>query len=325
MHAYTFTKYGKPQEVLSITQLSMPPVGDDDVFIKIKYFSINDYDWGAVTGNPRIYQLMYGLISPKKKYQIPGMELSGEILAIGKNVNKFKVGDFVFGDISDYGFGTYASHICIHQDAVIKLPNGLDMIHAASLSHASMLAWQAMQPISSIKPGMEVLVNGAGGGVGNFAMQLATRCDAVITGVDSSQKFEHLQRLGCNHLINYKESDFTKLGKQYDLIIDCKSTKGPLAYAKVLKPGGRYVTVGGKINSLLKIALRSLLPQAEKKSITILALKANKGMDDFLKFLPPSEILFAIEGPFPFEDSARQMQRFGEGKHIGKVIIEAPN
>ncbi len=320
MRAIFFENYGLPLKALTIKEVDKPIPKANEVLIKIYATAVNDYDWSIARGKPYLYRLMFGLFRPKN--QIPGMELSGVIEAIGVGVTKWEVGDEVFGDISNYGFGTFAEYISIHEDSVIKKPEELSFEDAAAIPHASALALQGLRDLGKIKQGQKVLINGAGGGVGTIGFQVAKLHNCHVTGVDSAEKFEMMTSLGYDQLIDYNVFDFTRLGEQYDLILDCKTNKSPFSYLKALKPNGIYVTIGGNLSSLVSVLFWSkLISLFSSKKLKILSLKPNEGVDYICELLIDRKITPQIDGPYPLEEIPRLIQFFGEGLHKGKIVI----
>ncbi|AWV98999.1 NAD(P)-dependent alcohol dehydrogenase [Arcticibacterium luteifluviistationis] len=314
MKALVFNKYGNPEEVLHVKEIDKPKPKKNEVLVKVKSTSINDYDWSMVRGRPKLYQLMFGLFKPKRT--IPGMELSGIIEAVGENISHFNIGDEVYGDISEYGFGTFAEYIAIDAKAVIKKPANLSFEQAAALPHAGLLGYQALK---EIKEHQKILINGAGGGVGSIAIQIAKHYKCEVTGVDTSAKFIMMKTQGFDHVIDYQQTDFTKTGVKYDFILDCKSKKSVFAYLKALKPNGTYVTVGGDLTNLIGLLFWGKpLSLFSKKKLQILALKPNEGLEDLNKLF---NIKCQIDGPYQPEEIPRLIQYFGEGKHKGKVVV----
>lgn len=309
------------KKVLKATEVGMPAPKENEVLIRIQATAINDYDWSIVRGKPYLYRLMFGLIKPK--HRIAGMELAGIVEGIGTNVQKLKVGDEVFGDISEYGFGTFAEYICINENAVIKKPEEISFEEAAAIPHASTLALQALRDIGKIKKGQKVLINGGGGGVGIIGLQLAKLHNCEVTGVDAQEKFGIMKSHGFDHVIDYKKTNFTKTGERYDLILDCKTNRSTLSYLRALKANGIYVTIGGKPVSLIKVLFWSkIIPLFSTKKLQILSLKSNEGLDYILELLKQKKIKCEIDGPYPMEHTARLIQYFGEGNHKGKVVIK---
>ncbi|WP_339753290.1 NAD(P)-dependent alcohol dehydrogenase [Algoriphagus aquimarinus] len=321
MKAILLEKYGIPEEVLALKEAPIPTPKDNEVLIKIYTTTINDYDWSIVRGKPYLYRLMFGLFKPKNP--IAGMELSGIVEGIGAKVSKLKVGDAVYGDISQFGFGTFAEYISIHEDAVLIKPEGLSFEIATAIPHASTLALQALRGIAEIKQGQKVLINGGGGGVGTIGLQLAKLSNCEVSGVDSGEKLAMMKSLGYDQVIDYKKVDFTKTGEQYDLILDCKSNKSPFSYLRALRPTGIYVTIGGDLTSLISVLFwGKIFSLFSSKRLQILSLKPNEGLDEIAQLIIQNKITPEIDGPYPLKDTARLIQYFGEGKHKGKVVIK---
>lgn len=320
MEAIQFEKYGSPEKVLKFKEVEKPTPKENEVLIKIRATTVNDYDWSLVRGKPYLYRLMFGLFKPK--HQISGIELAGLIEDIGSEVTGLKVGDAVYGDISEYGFGTFAEYISINEKAVIKKPNELSFEEAAVLPHASTLALQALRDLGKIKQGQNILINGGGGGVGTIGLQIAKLYNCVVTGVDSGEKLEMMKSIGFDFVIDYKKTNFTKNGEQYDLILDCKTNKSAFSYLKSLKPNGKYVTIGGKLSSIIKILFWSKLALLfSTKKLQILGLKPNKDLEYIGELCKQNKIKCKIDGPYSLEEIPGLVQYFGEGKHLGKIVI----
>ena len=319
MKAIYCTKYGTPDD-LQLLEIDMPVPVKNELLIKVHATTINDYDWSLIRGKPYIYRLLFGLRKPKNP--VPGMELAGMVEAVGSNVTLFKVGDEVYGDISDYGFGSFAEYCCINEKAVVLKPAAMSFTDAASIPHASMLAYQAIVEKGNIKDGQTMLINGAGGGVGSFGLQIARQFNVTITGVDAGDKFAMMKAAGFDECIDYAKEDFTKKGQQYDLVIDAKTNRSPFAYLRSLNKNGKYVTVGGKLGRLLQLLfLKFWIRIFTNKKLIIVALKPNRDLTYIHKLYAAGKIKPAIEGPYPLSEIPKAIQRFGEGKHKGKVVI----
>ena len=321
MKAITFEQYGQVEEVLKLQEMERPSPGDNEVLVKINATAVNDYDWSMVRGKPHIYRLMYGLSKPK--HLIPGMELAGVVEQVGANVQQFKPGDAVFGDTSDVGFGTFAEYVCTEEKALVTKPEALSFEEAAAIPHAFALAWQALKDMGQIAHGQKVLINGGGGGVGTLGLQIAKTHDCEVTGVDTGDKLKMMQSIGFDHVLDYRKTDFTRNGEQYDLILDCKTNRSAFAYRRSLRKGGQYITVGGDLPQLLGLLFwGKLMALFSRKTYRILSLKANKGLDQFIELYGQNKIHAQIDGPYPLEETSRLVQYFGEGKHKGKIIIQ---
>lgn len=321
MRAFIFEKYGNPEKVLSIKNVDIPKPKQNEVLVKVFATAVNDYDWSLITGRPYLYRLMYGIIKPKIK--IAGMEFSGIVKEVGSGVNNIKIGDAVLGDTSNFGLGTFAEYICINEKSLIKKPENMSFEEAASVPHAFCLALQALKDLGNIENAQKLLINGAGGGVGTFGLQIAKLYDCEVTGVDSKNKLDMMKSIGFDHVIDYEKINFTKNGKEYDLILDCKSNRTAFSYLRSLKQNGRYITIGGKISSLLGIfILGKVITRFSKKITKVLMLKPNKGVNKFIELFNQNKITTQIDGPYSFNEIPRLIKYFGEAKHIGKVIVK---
>ena len=242
--------------------------------------------------------------------------------AVGANVSAFKPGDEVFGDLCTSGFGTFAEYVCAPELSLACKPAGMSFVEAAAIPQAGMLAVQGLIDIGRIKGGQKVLLNGAGGGVGTFALQIAKLHDAEVTAVDSAGKLDMLRALGADHVIDYRQEDFTKGSPRYDLILDTKTSRSPWAYARALNPGGIYATVGGSIPRLLQtLLLRPLISRLSRKHIGIVILKPNKDLRYLSELFESGKLRPVIEGPYKLADIAEAFRLFGAAKHKGKIVV----
>lgn len=319
MKAMVVRRYGGPEELV-LEELEAPRPGPGQVKVKVHATTINDYDWSFLRGKPHIYRLMYGLIRPKK--QVLGTELAGVVEAVGEGVTRFGVGARVFGDVSEAGFGAFAEFACVDPSALLEMPAGMSFEQAATLPHAGGLAAQGLLDLAKLERGERVLINGAGGGVGMFGLQIARHFGCEVTGVDSGAKLSMMREAGFDHVLDYRETNFTQSGETYDVILDAHTTEGPRALARALKQGGRYVTVGGHLPKLLSVALfGSLVGKSQGKSLRLLVLKPNARVEFLTELLSATGFRSVIEGPYPFEQLPRAMELFGSAAHRGKVVV----
>lgn len=319
MKAIVQENYGSFDQ-LNYLDIEKPKPKKNEVLVKIHYSAINDYDLGMLYGTPFFYRLLFGILKPRHK--TPGMELSGVIEELGTNATKFKIGDKVYGDISEHGFGSFAEYIAINEKALSIKAEHLSFEDAVSIPHASMLAMQAIIDLGKIQDKQKILINGAGGGFGSFCIQIAKLYNAEITGVDTGDKLKRMKALGCHHIIDYKQEDFTASEQHYDLILDAKTNRSPFRYLKVLKKDGSYVTVGGLLTRLFQSLLLSpLIKLFYKKSLKIVPLKANKDLAYIEKLISEGKIETVIDGPFSLEEVPKAMKYFADGLHSGKVVI----
>lgn len=324
MKAIVCTKYGLPED-LQLQEVAQPVPKKHEVLVKVHAAAVNDYDWSVVRGQPYVYRLFFGLLKPR--HPIPGMELAGTITALGSQVTSFRVGDAVYGDTSDYGFGSFAEYICINERALALKPDAMTFEEATAIPHASMLAVQGLIDAGALQPGQKILINGAGGGVGTFGLQIAKLYGAEVTGVDTGDKLEAMKSLGFDQVIDYKKEDFVKNGKRagaprYDLILDAKTNRSPFAYLPSLKPRGKYVTVGGHPGRLLQVLLlKPWISLSSQKSVHLVSLRANQQLKYVNELFGAGKIKPVIDGPYPLEKVPEAIRYFGEGKHTGKVVI----
>ncbi len=287
--------------------------------MRVHAASVNDWDWQALQGASFVNRLTFGLRRPKK--QILGSDIAGHIEAVGKNAARFRPGDEVFGDLSGR-WGGFAEYVCAREEALAPKPGGLTFEEAAAMPQAAMLAVQGLRDKGRLRQGQTLLVNGAGGGVGTFAIQLARLHGAETTGVDSTEKLDLLRSIGYDHVLDYTREDFTKGGQRYDLILDVKTNRSPFAYLHTLTAQGVYVTVGGSTARLIQVLVLGLvLPLVGKKRMRIVALKPNKDLDYLTGLVEAGSLRPVIDSRYSLSDTAAAMRRFGEGKHRGKIVI----
>lgn len=317
MKAITYSRYGTP-DVLSIREVNKPVPKDDEVLIKVYAVSLNDWDLGLLHGDA-VNRILNGLFKPKIK--ILGSDIAGQVEAIGRNVKSFRPGDQVFGDLSGR-WGGLAEYVCARENSLALKPSNMTFEEAAAIPQAAMLAVQGLRDKGNIQSGQKLLINGAGGGVGTFAVQIARLYGVEITGVDSAPKLEMLRSIGCDHVIDYAREDFTKNGKQYDLILDVKTNRPVFGYLRVLRTNGMYVTVGGSIARLFQALIFGPLIRAlGKKRLAIVALQPNKDLAYMNALFEAGKVKPVIDGPYPLAETPDAFRRFGQGLHKGKVVI----
>lgn len=317
MRAIVYHQYGTP-DVLKLEEVEKPAPGDDEVLIKVCAVSINDWDLGLLDGD-FINRLLNGLRKPKRK--ILGSDIAGQVEAVGKNVTLFKPGDEVYGDLSGR-WGGFAEYVCARENALALKPSTMNFAQAAAIPQAAMLAVQGLIDIGKIKEGQKLLINGAGGGVGTFGIQIAKLYGVEATGVDHTGKLDMLRSMGFDHVIDYTKEDFTTNGKYYDLILDVKTNRSMFSYARALSPNGVYVTVGGSTARLLQaLLLAPLIRMIYKKHIRIVALKTNKDLAYMNKLFESGKVKPVIDGPYKLDEVPEAFRLFGKGEHKGKVVI----
>lgn len=319
MKAIVVSKYGSP-DVLQLQEVEKPTPKDDEALIKVHAASINDWDWGLLQGTPFVNRLLYGLLRPK--IQILGCDVAGRIEAVGVDVNQFQPGDEVFGDLCTCGFGGFAEYVCARESALALKPASMTFDQAAAIPQAAMLAVQGLRDVGRIHPGQRLLINGAGGGVGTFALQIAKLYEVEVTAVDSPGKLDMLRSMGADHVIDYTHEDFTTNGQRYDLILDVKTNRPVFEYARALSPNGTYVTVGGSMTRMIQaLLLGPWMSKVHKKYIRIVILKPNKDLTYIKELFEAGKVVPVIDGPYKLREVPEALRRFGAGYHKGKVII----
>ena len=320
MKAVVLTGYGDPSK-LKLRTVPRPVASHGEVLVRIRATGVNDWDWAIVTGTSIVTRLGNGLFRPKVR--IVGLDVAGEIAEVGPGVTRFSLGDRVFGDLSAHGFGGFAEYVSVAESALSSMPEGMDFVDAAALPHAANLAAQAIA-LADLEPEDRLLINGAGGGVGSVAVQLATRLGVRdIVGVDGASKLDFLRDLGFARVLDYRRVDFTEMGEQFDVVIDARSTRPARSYARALAPGGRYVTVGGSMPRLLGIALsRKRIRKSTGKSVALVMLRTNRDTDSIAELYDAGVLRPRIDRVFSLAQTPDALARFGSGEHLGKVVVE---
>lgn len=319
MKAVIYTHYGGSAS-LQLAEVPKPAPRDTEVLVKVHAVSVNDWDFALL--QPDMFnRLMSGLTKPKR--QIIGSDIAGRIESVGKSVTRFKPGDAVYGDLSGT-WGGFAEYVCSPEHALALKPASMTFEEAASIPQAAMLAAQGLIDKANLQSGQKILINGAGGGVGTFGIQIAQSLGVTdITVVDKEMKLPMLRALGATHCIDYAKEDFTKSGQTYDLILDAKTSRPTSEYLRSLKPGGMYVTVGGDLTRLLKIFLSMpLINRMSSKKVSIVALKPNKDLAYMNQLFEAGKLKCMIdEHRFMLENAPEAMRYFESANHTGKIVI----
>ncbi len=320
MKGVVYTRYGPP-DVLALREVEKPAPKDNEVLIKVHAASINSWDWDMLTGRPFEYRLVSGLLRPTKT-KILGCDIAGRIETVGRNIKQFHPHDDVFGDLCEGSWGGFAEYVCARENELALKPAGMTYEEAAATPQAGLLALQGLCDKREIKPQQRILINGAGGGVGTFAIQMAKSLGADVTGVDSTGKLDMMRSLGADHVIDFTQEDFTKNGRCYDLILDVKTDRSIFDYRRALNSGGIYVTVGGQSARILQLVfLGSLISMTGSKKLTLIMHKPNKDLNILNELFESGKVKPVIDRCFPLSETAEAFQYFGEGHFKGKVVI----
>lgn len=316
MKAVVYDRYGSP-EVLRIEEVAKPVPKDDEVLIKIHAVSVNRSDWEGLIGKP-LYARIGGPFRPR--HRILGSDIAGRVEAVGKNHKEFKVGDEVFGDILGH-MGGFAEYGCVRGQTLALKPPGLTFEQAAAIPQAGVIALQGIR--DRVKPGQKVLINGAGGSTGMFAVQLAKLYGAEVTGVDNTGKMDFVRSLGADHVIDYTREDFTRSG-QYDLILDLIAHRSVKDYQRAVKPGGSYYFVGGSVALIFQILfLGPRIKRTTGKSLNLLMVQPNrKDLLAISELCEAGKIELFIDRQYSLSETPEALRYLGEGRSKGKIIIK---
>ena len=314
MKAIVRREYGPP-EVLALEERDRPVPGDDEVLIRARATSLNASDWEILTGRPA-YGRIWGFFTPK--IQVLGSDVAGVVEAVGATVSRLRPGDEVFGDIFGV-WGGLAEWVCAPERMLRPKPQDLSFEEAAAIPQSAAIALQGLR---GLEPGMHVLVNGAGGGGGSFAVQIARARGARVTAVDSAAKLELLRSLGADEVIDYAREDCTAGSGRYDLILDLVGRHALGDFRRALAPGGRYLLVGGSVSLLLRVlTLGSLSSLLTSRTMGLLPLKNNEGLDEVLELCASGAVRPVVDETFPLAETPRAMGQLGEGRANGKLVV----
>jgi NADPH:quinone reductase-like Zn-dependent oxidoreductase len=322
LKAILFTKYGPP-DVLQLKEVEKPTPKDNEALVKVHAASLNAADFEYRRGVFVVRLLYRGLLKPK--YKILGSDIAGRVETVGRNVKQFKPGDEIWGDLSfPYGFGTFAEYVCIPENALRLKPASMTFEEAAAVPTAAVVALQHLLAKRPIQPGQKVLINGAGGSVGTFAVQLAKYFEAEVTGVDSTNKLDMVRSIGADHVIDYTQEDFTKNGQRYDLILDVVVHRSIFDYRRALSPKGICLFVGGSMTRVfLNMLLGPLISMIGSKKMGLGMWKPNKEEDlAFLKeLLEAGKVVPVIDRRYSLSEVPEAFRYLEAGHAKGKVVI----
>jgi NADPH:quinone reductase-like Zn-dependent oxidoreductase len=318
MKAVVYTRYGPP-DVLRLTDVEMPAPKDNEVLVKVHAVSLNASDWEVLQGKP-LYSRIAGPFRPR--HHILGSDIAGQVEATGRNATLFQPGDEVLADILSH-MGGFAEYVCVPESALARMPAGMTYEEAAALPQAGAIALQGIRDSGHVQPGQKVLINGAGGGSGMYAVQLAKLHGAEVTGVDNAEKLEFMRSLGADHVIDYTREDFTRNGRTYDLVLDLAAHRSAFAYKRSLTPGGRYLYVGGSVATLLQVLLIGpLTGRAAGKTIRLLAVRLGaQHLAPIVELCQAGKIATVIDRRYRLNEVPEALRYLGEGHAKGKVVV----
>jgi len=318
MKAIVYTKYGPP-DVLQLKEVEKPTPKDNELLIKVHAASVNYADWGFLTGDPFIARLWSGLLKPKNK--ILGLDVAGRVEAVGRNVKLLQPGDKVFGES---GLGAFAEYVCVTEDKLVRKPANISFEEAAAVPVAALTALQGIRYAGQIQPGQKVLINGASGGVGTFAVQIAKSFGAEVTAVCSTRNLDIARSIGADQVIDYTQEDFTQNGQRYDLIIAANGYHPIADYKRALSSEGIYVCTGGSMPQVFQSMLLGpwMSRNGGKKMGNMGVARTNQKDLVFLsKLLEAGKVVPVIDRRYPLSEAAKALRYLGEGHARGKVVI----
>jgi NADPH:quinone reductase-like Zn-dependent oxidoreductase len=322
MKAIVQRRYGNPGDVLEFRDVDRPEPGDGEVLLRVHASSVNPADWFPLVGRPSVLRLMFGLTRPKR--QVPGKDVAGTVEAVGPKVTRLRPGDEVFGELPG---GAYAEYAVAAEDALAPKPANLGFPEAAAVPLAGITALQGMRDAGGVQAGHRVLVNGASGGVGTFAVQVARSLGAHVTGVCSTRNLDLVRSIGAEEVVDYTREDFTRGEQSYDVIFDLVGSHAMSAYRRVLRPGGVYVASTGRPGGdilgpmpyLFRVVLSSL-----RGGPTMKTFVAKPNPDDLAalaQLIEAGEVRPVIERAYGLPETAEALAHQGEGHAQGKTVV----
>ena len=320
MKAIVYTEYGPP-DVLQLKEVEKPASIEDEVLIKVCASSINTADWYLLRGDPFMVRFDAGLQKPKRT--VLGADVAGQVEAVGKYITQFQPGDEVFGDISECGLGGFAEYVSVPENALTLKPANISFMEAAAVPMAGVTALQGLREKGQIRANQKVLIHGASGGVGTFAVQIAKSFGAEVTAVCSTGKMDMLRSIGADHVIDYTKEDFTQNGKRYDLIIGANGYRSLSDYKRALSADGRYVCTGGSTKQIFEsILLGGLMTVNGNRKIINLYSKPNKKDLVFMnELLEAGKVKPVMDKSYTLNEVPEAFRYFGAGHVGGKVVI----
>lgn len=317
MKAIVYERYGSP-DVIQLKDIEKPTLKDDEVLIKIHAASVNAYDWHFLTADIFLIRFMGGGLLKPKNTRL-GADMAGRIEAVGNNVKLFQPGDEVFGMVK----GSFAEYACASENALALKPVHTSFNEAAAIPMAAITALQGMRDEGQIRAGQKVLINGASGGVGTFAVQIAKSFGAEVTAVCSTRNLEQARSIGADHVIDYTKEDFTKNGQLYDLVFAANGYHSLSAYKRALTPKGIYIMAGGSMAQIFQSMLMgSMMSETGGRKMSGVSAKRNQNDLVFIKELfETGKVKSIIDKQYPLSEAAEALRYLGAGHARGKVVI----
>jgi NADPH:quinone reductase-like Zn-dependent oxidoreductase len=325
MKAAVRARYGAVSKVVELRDMEVPAPRDGDVLVRVRAASVNRADLDGIAPRPGFVRLFTGLRAPRQLRL--GVDVAGEVEAVGRAVSRLKPGDRVFGDMFSFGSGSFAEYVAAPERAFLPMPSTISFEDAATLPHSAVLAVQGLRLRNgrTIKAGDRVLIDGASGNVGPFAVQIAKAAGAEVTGVARTEKLDFVRSLGADHVIDYTTADYTRAGSRYHWIVDTDSHHSLLAVRRALVPGGAYVTLGGTSwPILLSILAAPFISRAVGRSMGLLLWWKPFHPPDVARItdlIAEGKVRPAIDRQFPLDRVVDALRWVDEGHALGKVLV----
>ena len=321
MKAVVQPEYGSA-DVLQIKDVARPTPADDQLLVQVRAASVGAWDWHDMRGDPYVMRLV-GKSFRKPKKPILGLDMAGEVVAVGADVSRFQPGDRVYGECGE----TMAEYTLAKEDDLALAPSGLSFAQAAAVPIAGATALLGLRDQAQLKAGETVLITGAAGGVGTFAVQIAKWMGAEVTGVCSAESTALVESLGADHVIDYTKDDFTTLGVRYDVIFQIAGTAGPLACRRALKPKGRLILCSGDgggrvLGPITRIAAGMVISPFVSQKVRVYVAKAGtQNLSALTDLIDAGAVTPVIDATYPLSEAAEAIRRFGHGHGPGKIVV----
>jgi len=319
MKAIVYNKYG-PLDDLELRDIEKPTPKENEVLVKVCAASVNFNNLVLVKGKPFVARFGIGLFKPK--FKTPGNDISGRVEAVGENVKQFSQGDEVFGDTSECGFGAFAEYVSVPENALALKPNNLSFEEAAVVPEAALVALQALRDKGKIQKGQKVLICGASGGIGTFAVQIAKYFGTEVSGVCGTNNLEMVRSIGADHAINYTQEDFNKFGQRYDLILATVGYRSVFDYRRALSSKGICVVTGGTMPQIFQaMLLGPMISMVGSKKLGSMMVKPNKDLDFLKELIEAGKVKPVIDKCHPLNELPEALKYYEKGHAKGKVVI----
>ena len=316
MKAFLWERYGPP-EALRLAEVEKPASGAHEVLVKVLGVSVNPADWHSMRGKPLFSRLTLGLLRPK--HRILGVDVAGQVETVGSGVTRFKPGDEVYGNLLDHGYGAFTEYVSVPAGVIALKPANLSFEEAAAVPMAAPTALQGLRHHGEIRAGQTVLVNGASGGVGHFAVQIAKSYGAEVTGVTSTRNVDLVRSLGADHVVDYTTSDFVRAGQRYDLILDTIGNRSVSDLRRALAEGGKAAVTGfTSMTNLLGVSLRG-----GKEIAQVEAHVTTKDLEFLSELIEAGKVRPQIDRRYPFAEIPAAIAYLEQGHAKGKVVVGA--